>query len=137
MSVTHYIPSCPTSTKRRVLYAYPDLVEKFAKELLVLGAYESDEPMLDRFTVIRVADVIGDAVPHASQHEMEIEPYWGEIHVTWGNREIGRRVKAIFTPGANSFSVYHEEDRNGHLECDIVRDATSDQLRQFVEWIYA
>lgn len=137
MSVTHYLPSSATSTRRPVLFAYPDLVETFARELLVRKAYEPDEPMLDRFTVLRAADAIGDALPSANQHEMEIEPYWGEVHVTWGTREIGRRVKAIFAPGGRSFSLYHEEDRDGQLRCDMIRNATGDQLRQWVEWVYA
>ncbi|MBZ5530220.1 MAG: hypothetical protein LAO20_02210 [Acidobacteriia bacterium] len=111
-------------------------MDRFARDLLVIRAYEPGEPVLDQFTVIRVADSIGDAIPNAAQQEMEIEPYWGEVHVTWGNRRIGKRVKAIFAPGGRTFSVYHEEDRDGQVQCDMIRSATGDQLRQWVEWVY-
>jgi hypothetical protein len=64
----------------------------------------------------------------------DIAPYFGEINITW--RTNDGRVKAIFGPLPNTFSVYCETVQGGRVTYnDLRQHADVDYLHSSLEWL--
>jgi len=135
-----YISDRPTGTKpSRVQNTLDeDLLLQLVTGVCGAAAYESDDEPRPKPEVIRTAaEMIGKGVRAEYRRNMEIEPYWGEIHITWNNKS-NRRLKTIFAKDGQSVSVYWEEEHNGNgPQYNIVRNVTAQVLGMWVNWLHA
>lgn len=123
-------------TQRKLSFAYPALFETLARIVLDRNLYESaEEPKPKPTTIFRASKALGNAVSRQHLLQMEIDPYWGEIHVTWRGVQ-GKRIKAIFEQD-DSLSIYHEQDWQGRLEYRVERNQTDASLGTWLQWVYA
>ena len=115
-------------------FPYPELLERIAKEIYVAQKdwYESAKEIPPATLAKRAAEAIGNAkVPTAG---MEVNPYHGAIHITWKNRESGRKVIAIFGPQESTVSLYKEERIGNHTAHKVIPNPTSADLHEKVLW---
>jgi hypothetical protein len=92
--------------------------------------YESEESKPSADVVTRAANALA-TVPIQTA---EIAPYFGEINVTW--RTQSARVKAIFGPQAEVFSVYREFMTGDRVTFHFLQpNATVGYLHSSIEWL--
>jgi hypothetical protein len=92
--------------------------------------YESGEPRPSADLIAQAAT----ALTAVSIANADIAPYFGEINVTW--RTNDGRVKAIFGPLPNSFSVYCEMVQGNRVAYnDLRQHADVDYLHSSLEWL--
>jgi hypothetical protein len=98
--------------------------------------YESDEEPKPRpMTIIAAADALSTLSPE-DVNTVEIEPYSGELGLVWKSGRT-KRVKAMFGPGRDAYSVYYEHMLNGHVvEHHLQSDPDHGYLRQRLAWLH-
>ncbi len=93
--------------------------------------YESAQEARPSYDVVKNA---ARALLSAPITNAVIAPFCGEINVTW--KAGGRRVKAIFGPEPDSFSVYREQMTNGRVTFKEMNDhAGASDLRDSIGWL--
>lgn len=115
------------------------LFDKIAMAVLNDDAYESaEDPRPGVFAMIRATNTLVQSVREEQLQDIEIDPYLGEINITWRNRQRGKRVKVIFRSDAGSFSVYHEHSEQGRvINHALIPNAARGTLGLWVDWVYA
>jgi hypothetical protein len=127
-------PAPPKKTFSIKFFPYPELLEKIAKEIYVFHAEWYDSPTeIPHYTLAKTAaEFVGNA--RVPINEVEISPYFGAIHVTWKDRECGRKVMGIFGPESNKASLYWEERVDNHETHDVKANPSSADLHEKVLW---
>jgi len=125
-----------TSTNAALVYPYPELTYQIAKAIYHDDLYDVGDCVPPYALVKRAARVLSNAA--ISLQGIVIDPYAGEIQITWKNRQNGRRVKAMFGPGENALSVYHEQKlANRVVEHNLIPNASDQNLANWVRWCFA
>ena len=98
--------------------------------------YESkDEPRPRAMTIIAAADVLS-TLSAQDVNSVEIEPYSGEVGLVWKSGRT-KRVKAMFGPERDSYSVYYEQMLNGRVtEHHLEPNPDELYLRQRLAWLH-
>jgi hypothetical protein len=97
----------------------------------------SDTDLYESGEIPPSADLIAKtsaALTAVSISNADIAPYHGEINVTW--RTVDARVKAIFGPTPDVFSVYREVIEGDRVAYTNLRqNADVDYLHASLEWL--
>jgi hypothetical protein len=98
--------------------------------------YESNEPKISPSAIIAAAEALEQLTPQEVD-KVEVEPYSGELSLIWrAGRD--RRVKAMFGPEKNSYSVYYERMFNGRVvEHRLNANADHAFLKDRLAWLEA
>jgi hypothetical protein len=125
----------PTATRNTGTF-HLDLVEKLLVVAVDDSLYEDGDKRPKARTILRAAEILGNAVlPRLLQH-IEIDPNSDQIDVTWRDRQLGRRIKASFGTGG-LFTLYHEQKHQGRVvRYDLLPNATDADLNYWVRWCY-
>jgi hypothetical protein len=98
--------------------------------------YESNEVKISPSAVIAAAEAL-EQLTSQEVDKVEIEPYSGELSLIW---RAGRdkRVKAMFGPEKNSYSLYYERMLNGRVvEQRLEPNANHAYLKDRLAWLQA
>lgn len=64
--------------------------------------YETGEPLVDEATIQKAIDFISQAYDPREQHlpYFDVNPFWGEIDITWKSPDLERMFRLVIYPGA-------------------------------------
>jgi hypothetical protein len=113
------------------------LLNKVTDALCDVDLYESkDEPKPSGNAIITAANALMNLLPEDVDN-VEIEPYQGELSLIW-KTTTNKRVKAMFGPAKNSYSVYFEQIVDGHaIQSHLEPSADHNYLRERLTWLHS
>jgi hypothetical protein len=97
-------------------------------------AYEDGEQIPSASVILAAASALGN-VAEKEITNVEVEPYFGEVGLIWKNGR-NKRVKAIFGPDKQEYSVYHEKMVDGRVVEHIIRpNSNGEYLQDRLAWL--